>query len=171
MSKGNASKPPPYHLTFDDAVYIWLRHWQGEYRRSASQQVATHLRFQVRTFWVGVIYFTIGCLFWYFIIGVPLLLWWGAWTLVRVIRGMLLLNDGKPIPNPKSLLFGGTEDPSNEISSPDGAGGVVTSSKRFERRAMFVLLVAVVVISILALELGLVEAFWRGFVAGLTDTN
>jgi hypothetical protein len=32
MSKGNASKPKPYHLTFDDAVYIWLRHWQGEYQ-------------------------------------------------------------------------------------------------------------------------------------------
>ncbi|NBB65109.1 hypothetical protein GVN18_38275 [Pseudomonas sp. ODNR1LW] len=22
----------PYQLTFDDAVEIWLRHWQGEYQ-------------------------------------------------------------------------------------------------------------------------------------------
>ncbi|OSI29580.1 hypothetical protein [Bradyrhizobium canariense] len=22
----------PYQLTFDDAVYVWLRHWQGEYQ-------------------------------------------------------------------------------------------------------------------------------------------
>lgn len=32
MSRGNASKPKPYRLTFDDAVYVWLRHWQGEYQ-------------------------------------------------------------------------------------------------------------------------------------------
>lgn len=24
--------PPAYQLTFDDAVDIWLRHWQGEYQ-------------------------------------------------------------------------------------------------------------------------------------------
>ncbi len=23
---------PPYCLTFDDAVDVWLRHWQGEYQ-------------------------------------------------------------------------------------------------------------------------------------------
>jgi len=23
---------PPYQLTFDDAVEIWLRHWSGEYQ-------------------------------------------------------------------------------------------------------------------------------------------
>jgi hypothetical protein len=23
---------PPYQLTFDDAVQIWLRHWNGEYQ-------------------------------------------------------------------------------------------------------------------------------------------
>ena len=32
MSKSNALKSKPYRLTFDDAVYIWLRHWQGEYQ-------------------------------------------------------------------------------------------------------------------------------------------
>ncbi|MDN2564635.1 hypothetical protein N1F89_00210 [Aquibium sp. A9E412] len=23
---------PPYHLTFGDAVDVWLRHWNGEYQ-------------------------------------------------------------------------------------------------------------------------------------------
>jgi hypothetical protein len=32
MQKGNISKPKPYRLTFDDAVNIWLRHWQGDYQ-------------------------------------------------------------------------------------------------------------------------------------------
>jgi hypothetical protein len=26
------SQTPSYQLTFDDAVDIWLRHWQGEYQ-------------------------------------------------------------------------------------------------------------------------------------------
>jgi uncharacterized membrane protein len=140
------------------------------YRRSASQQVATHLRFQVRTFWVGVIYFVLGCLLRHFIIGIPLLLWWGAWTLIRVIRGMLLLNDGKPIPNPKSLLFGGSESLSKLALSSDDIGGVTTTNSS-SIRSMLVLLAAVVVLSIVALELGMVEAFWRGFVAGLAGSN
>lgn len=25
-------KRKPYHLTFDDAVCVWLRHWNGEYQ-------------------------------------------------------------------------------------------------------------------------------------------
>jgi hypothetical protein len=40
------------------------------------------------------------------LIGILLLVWWSVWTPVRV---RLLLNDGKPIPQPKSLLFGGTD--------------------------------------------------------------
>lgn len=26
------TSPQPYRLTFDDAVEIWLRHWQGEFQ-------------------------------------------------------------------------------------------------------------------------------------------
>jgi uncharacterized membrane protein len=141
------------------------------YWRSASQQVATHLQFQVRTFWFGVVYFVLGCLLWYFVIGIFILLWWGVWTLIRAIRGMLLLNDGKSIPDPKSLLFGGTDDPSKVISPTDVTYGVATNPKQSEGRSMLVLLVVAGVISVLALELGLVEPFWRGFFDGLTGTN
>jgi len=28
----NLSKKKPYHLTFDDAVYVWIRHWNGEFQ-------------------------------------------------------------------------------------------------------------------------------------------
>ena len=141
------------------------------YRRSATQQVVTHLRFQVRTFWVGAIYFVLGCLLWYFIIGIPLLLWWGAWTLVRVIRGMLLLNDGKPVANPKSFLFGGSERPPSEILSSVTTGQLATNTNQSSRRSMLVLLIVAIVLAFLALELGLVESFWRGFLAGLTGEN
>ncbi len=28
----DGQKKSPYQLTFDDAVTIWLRHWEGEYQ-------------------------------------------------------------------------------------------------------------------------------------------
>lgn len=31
---------------------------------------------------------------------------WLFWTLIRIIKGMLLLNDGKPISKPSSWMFG-----------------------------------------------------------------
>jgi uncharacterized membrane protein len=68
---------------------------------------ASHFRFQVRTFWFGALTFVIGWILLHLLIGIPLLAWWFVWTLVRVIRGLSLVNDGKPIPKPRSLLFGG----------------------------------------------------------------
>jgi uncharacterized membrane protein len=64
---------------------------------SADELSATHFRFQIRTFWIGLFYFCLGFL---------ILLWWCVWTLVRVIKGMILLNDQKPIAHPSSWLFG-----------------------------------------------------------------
>jgi hypothetical protein len=32
MPDQNISKSKPYRLTFDDAVDVWLRHWQGDYQ-------------------------------------------------------------------------------------------------------------------------------------------
>lgn len=28
----NIVKKKPQHLSFDDAVHVWLRHWNGEYQ-------------------------------------------------------------------------------------------------------------------------------------------
>lgn len=137
------------------------------YRRSASQEVATHFRFQIRTFWIGLIYFVLGSALWYFGIGIVLMLWWLAWTLLRVIRGMLLLNDGKPIPNPKSILFGGSETARDRVSSGAAVSQSLPAPPQPSGHSMLVLLVVAVMIAFLALQLGLVDAFWRGFWAGL----
>jgi uncharacterized membrane protein len=66
----------------------------------------SHFQFQVRTFWVGLLYFVAGFASLYFFIGAAILLWWTVWTLVRVIKGLILLNDGRAIPQPTSWLFG-----------------------------------------------------------------
>jgi len=66
----------------------------------------SHYQFQVRTFWIGLLYNVIGLPLCLVLIGFPILLWWLVWSLIRIIRGIMLLNEGKPIANPKSWLFG-----------------------------------------------------------------
>ena len=72
----------------------------------ASDFLQSHFQFQVRTFWIGLLYLGVGSFLLFLYIGGPILLWWLVWTLVRVIKGLILLNDGRPIPQPTSWLFG-----------------------------------------------------------------
>jgi uncharacterized membrane protein len=72
----------------------------------AAPLLRSHYRFQIRTFWIGLLYLTIGIPLCMVLIGFPVLLWWFVWSLIRIIKGMLLLMEDKPIVNPKSLLFG-----------------------------------------------------------------
>jgi uncharacterized membrane protein len=73
---------------------------------SADALSATHLRFQIRTFWIGLFYVCVGFVLAFILVGFLVLLWWFVWTLVRVIKGMILLNDQRPIAHPSSWLFG-----------------------------------------------------------------
>jgi uncharacterized membrane protein len=66
----------------------------------------SHYQFQIRTFWIGLLYLAIGIPLCFALIGIPILIWWFVWSLIRSIRGILSLNDHKPIANPRSWLFG-----------------------------------------------------------------
>jgi len=66
----------------------------------------SHYRFQIRTFWIGLIYLVVGCLLAIILIGFLVLLWWFIWTLVRNIKGLLALNENRLIANPTSWMFG-----------------------------------------------------------------
>ncbi|HEX5211688.1 MAG TPA: hypothetical protein VFW22_08140 [Pseudolabrys sp.] len=72
----------------------------------ADDMLRTHYRFQIRTFWIGLVYVVIGALSAIVIVGFFILLWWFIWTLVRCVKGLLALNEGRPIANPGSWLFG-----------------------------------------------------------------
>jgi uncharacterized membrane protein len=39
-------------------------------------------------------------------IGFAILVFWFVWTLVRTIKGVLALNEKRPIAKPKSWMFG-----------------------------------------------------------------
>ena len=66
----------------------------------------SHYQFQIRTFWIGLLYIVIGTPLCMVLIGIPILIWWFIWSLVRVIKGAVLVLENKPIAEPKSWLFG-----------------------------------------------------------------
>lgn len=72
----------------------------------ADAMLRSHYRFQIRTFWIGFLYLAIGVPLSMLLIGVPILIWWFVWSLIRVIKGFIAINEHKPIANPQSWLFG-----------------------------------------------------------------
>ncbi len=75
-------------------------------RRDAPEWLGSHYDFQIRTFWIGLLYVLIGAATTLIFIGWLLLLLWAVWLIVRCARGMKHLARGAPYPNPKSWLFG-----------------------------------------------------------------
>jgi len=74
--------------------------------RSARSPIKSHYTFQVRTFWIGLIYLVVGFFLLHFGVGVLILLWGVVWSLVRNVKGLLTLNRNEPIANSESWLFG-----------------------------------------------------------------
>jgi uncharacterized membrane protein len=72
----------------------------------AQPVLRSHYRFQIRTFWIGLTYLAIGFLLSVVLIGLPILAWWFIWSLIRIVKGILLVSEHKPIVNPGSWLFG-----------------------------------------------------------------
>ncbi len=72
----------------------------------ADPVLRSHYQFQIRTFWIGVLYVVIGFPLCMVLIGFPILLWWSLWSLIRIIKGFILVNEDKPIAKPDSWLFG-----------------------------------------------------------------
>lgn len=66
----------------------------------------SHFRFQIRTFWIGLLYLVAGAITLHVAIGALILLWWVVWTAIRCVKGLLALNAGEPIADPESWLFG-----------------------------------------------------------------
>ena len=73
---------------------------------TADEMLRTHYQFQIRTFWIGVLYLAIGIVLTFVVVGILVLLWWFIWSLVRNVKGVLALNENKPIANPTSWMFG-----------------------------------------------------------------
>jgi len=73
---------------------------------NADELLRTHYRFQIRTFWIGLLYLVVGTILLFVVIGIAVLFWWFVWSLVRNVKGVLALNENRPIANPTSWMFG-----------------------------------------------------------------
>ncbi len=65
----------------------------------------THYRFQIRTFWIGLLYFAIGVVLSPFIIGYLILLFTFFWMIIRCAKGLKQLERHQPVQNLESWFF------------------------------------------------------------------
>ena len=70
------------------------------------ERLRTHYRFQIRTFWIGLMYTIGGTITIPIMIGWLILIWAVVWFLIRCIKGMVALNEGRAHPDPGTWLFG-----------------------------------------------------------------
>ncbi|MFO7604131.1 MAG: hypothetical protein R6X06_10000 [Gammaproteobacteria bacterium] len=63
----------------------------------AGTYLASHFRWQIRTFWYGLLWGVIGFITFYIIIGWFVLCADLIWLIYRIVKGWLRLNDGKPM--------------------------------------------------------------------------
>ena len=65
----------------------------------------THYRFQIRTFWIGFLYFFIGAATIQVVIGYLILLFTFFWMIIRCAKGLKQLEKNQPVKNLESWLF------------------------------------------------------------------
>lgn len=88
-------------------------------RRNAKAWVQSHLQFQIRTFWLGLLGGTIYIAAWQLLglVGTPSMAPWAlgylyftaclVWMVGRCAVGIARLTSNRPVDNPRSLAFGG----------------------------------------------------------------
>ena len=74
-------------------------------REETDDWLQTHYRFQIRTFWIGVLYLFIGSLTFQFIFGIFILIFWFFWIVIRCAKGLKQLENQQPVKNVESWLF------------------------------------------------------------------
>ena len=76
------------------------------YQGDADETLRSHYRFQIRTFWISLLIGFVGILLAGIGIGWLIILFLLIWFIARCAVGLKHLNDGMPVPNPGSWLFG-----------------------------------------------------------------
>ena len=74
-------------------------------RGEAAEWVASHYRFQIRTFWIGLLISVVGVAAAFFLVGYVVLLAGLVWWIVRSVKGLKSLGRSEPYPNPATWLW------------------------------------------------------------------
>ncbi len=72
----------------------------------APEWVQSHYRFQIRTFWIGLLFGVIGAVTVVFGVGILILVFLCVWWIVRCVKGMKYISEGSAHPDPASWMFG-----------------------------------------------------------------
>lgn len=57
----------------------------------------SHFRWQIRTFWWGLLWGIVGTVLLLVLVGWLVLLAAGIWVIYRIVKGWLALSEGKPV--------------------------------------------------------------------------
>jgi uncharacterized membrane protein len=74
-------------------------------RKDAPDWLKAHYTFQIRTFWIGLLYSVISYLTTVMFVGFILLLGVFVWLIVRCVKGMQYLERRQAMPNPETWLI------------------------------------------------------------------
>ncbi len=70
------------YVKLDDVRNTWLE---------------SHFRWQMRTFWFGLLWAALGCILIIIVIGWLILIADAIWVIYRLVKGFLNLNEGRPM--------------------------------------------------------------------------
>lgn len=76
------------------------------YRDGAPDWLGSHFLFQIRTFWIGLLFSVVGAVLSVVVIGWLVLALTAIWFIVRCVKGIKLLGGKEPIADPGSWMFG-----------------------------------------------------------------
>jgi len=74
-------------------------------KADAPEWLQTHYQFQIRTFWIGLLYLFVGALLSLILIGYLVILFTVVWIIVRSVKGMKFLDAQQAHPNPTGWMF------------------------------------------------------------------
>jgi uncharacterized membrane protein len=74
-------------------------------RDGAPEWLRSHYTFQIRTFWIGLLYFCIACACLFVLIGIPMIVAVSVWFIVRCALGINRLLKSEAYPTPESWVF------------------------------------------------------------------
>lgn len=75
------------------------------YKSDAPEWLYSHYQFQIRTFWIGLLYLVVGSILLVVLVGWLVYLFWVVWLIIRCVKGLQILDKKEPHPNPTSWLF------------------------------------------------------------------
>ncbi len=74
-------------------------------RDNAPDWLKSHYTFQIRTFWIGLLYFVVAGLCVFIVIGIPMLAVAAVWFIVRCALGLSRLLRTEAYPTPQSWVI------------------------------------------------------------------